>query len=152
MHTIEATLQLFHGHRHQKKHHFLPQNGKTKIPIFGPNQCFLGSGGKFKEPQSCFAGAQLTICCRVWEPEWVWVFHPPPPLNGNFLPKRGQNMPILSEKKCFLGLGGQFKAPHPISQVSNPRQDVLQGMRPRKWVIQGRPPPKKMAVLCPKKA
>ena len=38
---------------------------------------------------------------------------PPPPKNGHFLPKNGLKMPILGEKKSFLGLGGQYKPPLP---------------------------------------
>ena len=65
----------------------------------------------------------------------------PPPLqkNGYFLPKKGLKMPILGQNQCFLGLGGQFKDLHPISQLSDSKKHVLQNMRAEKWVIQGRP-------------
>ena len=50
---------------------------------------------------------------------------PPPPKKGHFLPKKGPKMPILGQKQCFLGLGGHFKAPHPISQVPDSKKHVL---------------------------
>ena len=51
-------------------------------------------------------------------------------------------MPILDQKQYFLGLGGHFKAPHPISQMPDSKKHVLQGMGAGKWVIQGSPPQK----------
>ena len=37
-------------------------------------------------------------------------------------------MPFWGQNQCFLGLGGQFKAPHPISQVLNSKKHVFQHM------------------------
>ena len=58
-------------------------------------------------------------------------------------------MPILGQKQCFLGSGGQFDAPHPILHVLDSKKYVLQDWRAGKWVMQ-RPPPRKMAIFCPK--
>ena len=41
------------------------------------------------------------------------VSGPPHPKTGHFLLENGLKMPILGLKHCFLGLGGQFKAPQP---------------------------------------
>ena len=76
----------------------------------------------------------------------------PPPQLAIFCPKKGLKMPILDQKQYFLGLGGHFKAPHPISQMPDSKKHVLQGMGAGKWVIQGSPPPQKMAIFCPRKA
>ena len=50
---------------------------------------------------------------------------PPPPKMAIFCQKKGLTMPILGQKQCFLGLGGHFKAPHPISQVPDSKKHVL---------------------------
>ena len=42
-------------------------------------------------------------------------------------------------------------APHPIPQVPELKEYVVQGIRAGKWVIQGHPP-QKMAIFCPKMA
>ena len=75
---------------------------------------------------------------------------PPPPKWPFFAHKRHKNA-TLGQNQCFLGLNGQFKAPHPISQVPDSNKYVLQVLRDAKRVIQGRPPTKKMAIFCPKK-
>ena len=52
---------------------------------------------------------------------------PPPPKNGHFLPKNGLKMPILGQKQCFLGWGGQFDAPPPYFAGARLNKHVVQG-------------------------
>ena len=48
-------------------------------------------------------------------------------------------MPILGQKHCVLGLGGQFKAPNLFSQLLHSQKHVFQHMGAEKPVNQGRP-------------
>ena len=118
------------------------------IPIFGPNQFFLGWGGHWKDPPPYFAGAG-TRWCRVWEPE-NGFFTPPPPRKVAFFAQKGAKNANFGPKPVVLGSGGQSKAPHPVLRVPNSDKHVLQGMRARKWVIQVRDPQKNGHFL-PKK-
>ena len=76
---------------------------------------------------------------------------PPPPQNGHFLPKKGLKMPILGQKQCFLGLGGQFKAPPPyFAGARLKKKTCVAGYGSRKMCESGPPPPKNGQFL-PKK-
>ena len=47
-----------------------------------------------------------------------------------FCPEMAQKIPIFCPNQFFLSSGGQFKEPHPISQVLNSKTNMLQGMGP----------------------
>ena len=51
---------------------------------------------------------------------------PPPPKNGHFCQKKGLKMPILGQKQCFLGSGGQFDAPPPYFARARLKKHLLQ--------------------------
>ena len=53
---------------------------------------------------------------------------PHPPKNGHFLPKNGLKMPILGQKQCFLGSGGQFDAPPPYFANAQLKKTCLTGL------------------------
>ena len=63
-----------------------------------------------------------------WEPE-KWLFQGRPPgKKGHFLPGNGLKMPILGQKQCSLGSGGQFDAPPPyFAGARLIKKHVLQG-------------------------
>ena len=48
-HPPVVSLYLFQGRQHQKKGNFYPKMAK-KMPILGPNQCFLGLEGQSGPP------------------------------------------------------------------------------------------------------
>ena len=76
---------------------------------------------------------------------------PPPQMAIFFAPKR----PILAQKQCFLGLGGQFKAPPRYFAGARLKKTCVVGYGSRKMGDSAPPPPpppKKMAIFCPKKA
>ena len=118
---------MIQGRPPLKNGHFLLKNG-LKMQILGQKQCFLGSGGQFDAPPSYFSGAQLKkTCVAGLGPRTMGDSGPPPLKNRHFLPKNGLKMSILGQKQCFLGSGGQFDAPHPISQVLDSKKHVLRG-------------------------
>ena len=88
---------------------FFAQKWPT-IVNFGPKTAFFGLGWLVQGPPTLFCRCltQKKICCRVWKPE-TWSFRAAPP----FLPKNGLKNPILGQKHCFWGLGGEFKPPQP---------------------------------------
>ena len=53
---------------------------------------------------------------------------PPPPQKMPFLPKNGLKMPILGQKQCFLGSGGQFDAPPPYFAGARLTKTCLAGL------------------------
>ena len=53
---------------------------------------------------------------------------PPPQKNGHFLPKNGLKRPILGQKQCFLGSGGQFDAPPPYFAGARLKKICLAGL------------------------
>ena len=85
---------------------------------------------------------------------------PPPQKNGHFLPKKSLKMPILGQKQCFLGLGGQFKAPPPYFAGAGLKKRCVAGLGTQKIGDSGPPPLKnghflsknglKMPFLCQK--
>ena len=124
-----------------------------KRPILAQKQCFLGLGGQFKAPPRYFAGARLKKTCVVGYGSRKMGDSPPPPppKNGHFLPKKGLKMPILGQKQCFLGLGGQFKAPPPyFAGARLKKKTCVAGYGSRKMCESGPPPPKNGQFL-PKK-
>ena len=76
---------------------------------------------------------------------------PPPPKIANFCPKKGLKMPILGQKQCFLGSGGQFKAPAPYFAGSRLQKTYVAGYGSRK-MGSGPPPPPKWPFFAQKKA
>ena len=79
---------------------------------------------------------------------------PPPPQKWPILAqKKCLKMRILGQKQCFLGSGGQFKAPAPYFAGSRLKEKyMLQGSGAGKWVIQPPPPPPKWPFFAQKKA
>ena len=103
-------------------------NFPRKRPILGQKQCSFGLGGQFKAPPRYFAGARLRKkCFAAYGGRKMGESGPPPPPPklAIFSQKKGLTMPILGQKQCFLGFGGHFKAPHPISQVPDSKKHVL---------------------------
>ena len=163
LHAIEAISQLFpatspeNGEKSQfsARNKAAPRNGHffcPKLANFRPKTVFCGLGWPVQGP--------LTLFRRCWTQKkhvlqhmaaGKWVSQGrPPPQNGHFLPQRkGLKMPIFGHKQFLLGLGGHFKALHPLSQVLDSKQHVLQGMGAGKWVIH--PPPQKNGHFLPKK-
>ena len=43
------------------------------------------------------------------------------------------------------------RPPYPTFYVLDTKKHVVHGIEARKWQFQGRPPPKKMGIFCPKK-
>ena len=114
-----------------KKWPFLLQNG-LKMPILGEKKWFLGSGGQFDAPPSFFAGAQLKKTCVAGLGPWTMGDSGPPPLkNRHFLPKNGLKMPILGQKQCLLGSGGQFDAPPPYFAGARLKKTCVAGLGSR---------------------
>ena len=68
---------------------------------------------------------------------------PPPPKKWPiFAQKKGLKMPILGQKQCFLGSGGQFKAPAPYFAGSRLKKTYVAGYGSRKMGDSAPPPPK----------
>ena len=96
-----------------KNGHFLPKNG-PEIPFLGQKQSFLGLCGQFNAPQLFLAAARNKKTCSAGLGSQKMGDSGLPPLkNGHLLPKNGLTLPILGQKECFLGSGGQFDAPPP---------------------------------------
>ena len=72
----------------------------------------------------------------------------PPKKKGHFLPKNGLKMPILATNSAFWALVVTSSPPHPVLQVPDSKQNVLQGMGARKWVFQP-PTPQKNGLKMP---
>ena len=96
-----------------KRWPFLAQND-LKLPIFWQKSIMFGPGCSVQGPLTLFLRflTRKNMCCMVFKPE-NQCFRVAPPKNGHFLPKKGLKMPQIGPKHCFLGLGGQFKAPQP---------------------------------------
>ena len=138
---------MIQGRPPLKNGHFLLQNG-LKMPILREKKCFLGSGGQFDAPPSFFAGAQLKKTCVAGLGPWTMGDSGPPPLkNRHFLPKNGLKMPILGQKQCLLGSGGQFDAPPPYFAGARLKKTCVAGLGSRKMGDSGPPPPKKWPFL-----
>ena len=134
-----------------KKRPFWPKNG-LKIPILGQKQCFLASGGQVDAPPPYFAGARLKKTCvlGLGSRKMGDSGRPPPKKNGHFCQKKGLKMPILGQKQCFLGSGGQFDAPPPCFARARLKKTCVAGLRSRKMGDAAPPPLWKMAIFCPK--
>ena len=83
---IGAGKWVFQGRPPTKKKVTFPKNG-LKLPILGRKQCFLGSGGHFKDRQPFFALTQNHMFCRVWKPGNGFFRATPPPKMHIFCPK-----------------------------------------------------------------
>ena len=120
------------------------------MPILGQKQCFLGSGGQFDAPPPYFAGARLKkTCVAGLGPRTMGDSGSPPLKNGHFLPKNGLKMPILGQKQCFLGWGGQFDAPPPYFAGARLKKTCVAGLGSRK-IGDSAPPPKKWPFFAQK--
>ena len=67
---------------------------------------------------------------------------PPPLKNRHFLPENALKMPILGQKQCFLGSGGQFDAPPPYFAGARLKKTCVAGLGSRKMGDSGPPPQK----------
>ena len=87
---------------------------RPKIANFGQKSIIFGPGCSGQGPPTRFFRCltRKNMCCMVLTPE-NQCFRVAPPKKWAFFaqkrPKNGKNGP----KHCFLGLGGQFKAPQP---------------------------------------
>ena len=61
-------------------------------------------------------------------------------------------MPILGQKQCFLGSGGQFKAPAPYFAGSQLKKTYVAGYGSRKMGDSGPSPPPNWPFFAQKKA
>ena len=130
------------GPPHPKNGLSLPKNG-LNMPILGQKRWFLGLGSHFKAPAAYLASFWLKqTCVSGYGSRKMGVSGPPQPKNGHFCPKMAEKCQFWAKIQCFLGSGGQFKAPSPYLQVLDSNQHVLRGMGLEKLVLQGRPTPK----------
>ena len=74
---------------------------------------------------------------------------PPPPKKWPFFAQKWLKMPILGQKQCFLGSGGQFDAPPPYFAAARLRKTCVAGSGSRKMGDSG-PPPLKNGHFLPK--
>ena len=103
---------------------FLPQKGQ----FWAKNSVLWAWVASSRPPHaiSQVLDSKKNVLQHMGAGKWVSQGRPPPPPKmAIFCQKKGLTMPILGQKQCFLGLGGHFKAPHPISQVPDSKKHVL---------------------------
>ena len=112
------------------------------MPILGKKAVFLGLGAQVKAPLPYFFGGFTQKKCVAWYwSQIMGVSGPPHPKNGHFLPQKGVKMPKLGLKHCFLGFGGQFKAPPPYFAGAGLKETSVAWYGSRKIGISGPPHP-----------
>ena len=74
---------------------------------------------------------------------------PPPKKIGHFLPKKRPKNANFGPKQCFLSSGGQFDAPPPYFAGTRLTKPCVAGLGIQK-MGDAAPPPRKMAIFCPK--
>ena len=127
------------------------QKKGLKMPILDQKQYFLGFGVHFKAPHPI---SQMPDSKKKsvsgYGSRKMGDSGLPPQKNGHFLAKKSLKMPIFGQKQCFLGLGGQFKAPPPYFAGARLKKRCVAGLGTQKIGDSGPPPPLKNGHLLSK--
>ena len=92
-------------------------------------------GGQFDAPPPYFAGARLKKTCVLGLGSRKMGDsgrHPPKKKWPFCAKKKGLKMPILGQKQCFLGSGGQFDARPPYFARARLKKTCVAGLGSRK--------------------